>query len=87
MKHKEYSQFTDQELLKEEKALKSFSIINALLIGVLLGIILFSIYYRAYGILLLIPLFLIYKFLNDPKNKRVKELEKVLKERNLNKIN
>lgn len=83
MKERDLTELTEQELLSEEKKLKSFPVINAFLIGFLVGIILVSIYYNAYGIALLIPLFLIYKFINDPKNKRVKELEKILKERSL----
>jgi len=79
----EKTELTDQELLNEEKKLKSFSITNAFLIGFLLGIIFYSIYYSAYGLGNLIPLFLIYKFVNDPRNKRVKELEEILKKRNL----
>ncbi|WP_028295360.1 hypothetical protein [Olivibacter sitiensis] len=83
MEEKELKELTDQELLNEEKKLKSFSILNAFLIGFLLGIIFVSIYYNAYGLALLLPLFLIYKFVKDPKNKKVKELEVILKERNL----
>lgn len=83
MEDKNLKELTDQELLNEEKKLKSFTITNAFLIGFLLGIILFSIYYKSYGIALIIPLFLIYKFTNDPKNKRIKELEAILKDRNL----
>ncbi len=79
----EYKESTDQELLEEQKKLKSFSILNAFLIGILFGIIAFSIYYHAYGVALLIPLFLIYKLTNDPRNKRAKKLDKLLKERNL----
>ncbi|GAA0881214.1 hypothetical protein GCM10009119_41840 [Algoriphagus jejuensis] len=79
----EYKELTDQELLEEQKKLNSFSILNAFLIGFLVGIVLFSIYYHAYGIALLIPLFLIYKLTNDPRNKRVKELEMELKVRKL----
>jgi hypothetical protein len=33
--------------------------------------------------LTLIPLYFIYKMINDPKNKRSKELEELLKVRNL----
>ena len=32
---------------------------------------------------MLIPLFFIYKMVNDPKNKKFKEVEELLKERNL----
>ena len=79
----DYKGLTDQELLEEQRKLKSFSILNAFLIGVLVGIVLFSSYYHAYGIALLIPLFLIYKLSNDPRNRRVKELDRLLKERDL----
>ncbi|MDN3587856.1 hypothetical protein QWY86_14330 [Pedobacter aquatilis] len=83
MEEIELNKLTDQELLEEQKQLKSFSILNAFLIGVLVGIILVSIYYSAYNISLIIPLFLIYKFVNDPKNKRVKKVNELLKERNI----
>lgn len=83
MEHKEYSQFTDQELLDEANKMKSFSITNALFIGFLLGIIFYSIVKNSWGMLTLIPLYLIYKMVNDPKNKKNKELQSLLKERNL----
>jgi hypothetical protein len=83
MNQKELSELTDQELLDEAKKLKSFSIVNALLIGFLVGIIVYSIVKSSWGMLTLIPLYLVYKLVNDPKNKRRKELEILLKERNL----
>jgi uncharacterized membrane protein YbjE (DUF340 family) len=83
MEDRDYSNLTDEQLLNEEKQLKSFSIMNAFLIGFLIGIIFISIKFSAYNISLIIPLFLIYKFVNDPRNKKVKELEKILKERKL----
>ena len=83
MPNKDLSQFTDQELLAESKRLKSFSIINALLIGFLGGIIFYSIAKNSWGMVTLIPLFFIYKLVNDPKNKRNKDLQELLKERNL----
>jgi hypothetical protein len=83
MNQKELSELTDQELLDEAKKLKSFSIVNALLIGFLVGIIVYSIVKSSWGMLTLIPLYLVYKLVNDPKNKRSKELEILLKERKL----
>ncbi|RZK20771.1 MAG: FUSC family protein [Pedobacter sp.] len=83
MDQKAPSTLTDQELLVEAKEMKSFSIMNAFLIGFLAGIIFVSIYYSAYTLSLLIPLFFIYKFINDPKNKRAKEVAGLLKVRNL----
>lgn len=83
MEQKELKELTDQELLNEEKQLKSFSITNALFIGFLFGIIIFSIFKNSWGMLTLILLYFIYKMINDPRNKRVKELEKILKKRKL----
>ncbi len=80
----EYRQMTDQELIPESKKMKSFSITNALFIGFLIGVIFFSIIKSTWGMLTLIPLYFIYRMINDPKNKRVTELHSVLKERNLN---
>ena len=83
MNQKELSELTDKELLDEAKELKSFSITNALIIGFLMGIVFYSFAKNTWGMLTLIPLFFLYKIINDPKNKRYKALEKLLKERNL----
>ncbi len=83
MSPKNISELTDQELLDEAKKLKSFSITNAVLIGFLAGVVFYSIAKNSWGMLTLIPFFFIYKLINDPKNKRSKELEELLKERNL----
>ena len=83
MNQKELSELTDQELLDEAKKMKSTTIINALLIGVLIGIVLYSFAKNSWGFLTLIPLYFVYKIINDPKNKRSKVLEQLLKERNL----
>ena len=83
MDNHELSQLTDEELLEEEKKLKSFSITNAFLIGFLMAIVLYSIVKHNFGFIMLIPLFFVYKMINDPKNKRVEALEKLLRERNL----
>jgi hypothetical protein len=82
MKQKELSELTDQELLDEAKKRKSTSIMNAVLIGFLIGIIIYSIVKNSLGFLTLIPLFLAYKLINNSKYDN-KELEKLLKERNL----
>lgn len=81
MKQKELSELTDQELLDEAKKLKSASIINAVLIGFMIGIIVYSIVKNSVGFLTLIPLFFAYKLFNNSKNN--KALEALLKERNL----
>jgi riboflavin transporter FmnP len=83
MENRELSQLSDQELLVEAKKMKSFSITNAFLIGFLLGIVVFSVIKSTFGFLMLIPLYFAHKMINDPKNKKIKELEVLLKERDL----
>ncbi|WP_153796622.1 FUSC family protein [Foetidibacter luteolus] len=83
MTNKDLSELTDQELLDEAKKLKSFSITNALFIGFLVGIIFYSVVKNSWGLVTLIPLYLIYKMVSDPKNKRAKALNELLKQRNL----
>lgn len=82
MEQKKLSELTDQELLQEAKKRKSTSIINAVLIGFLIGIILYSIIKNSLGFLTLLPLFLAYKLTNNSKYNTT-ELENLLKERNL----
>lgn len=83
MENKELSQMTDQELLAEAKKLKSFSITNAFLIGVLIGIVAFSLINTTFGFLMLIPLYFAHKMVNDSRNKRIKEVNALLSLRNL----
>lgn len=81
MKEKELSELTDQELLDEAKKMKSNPILNAVLIGFMIGVIVFSIIKSSLSLFTLIPLFFLYKLLNH--SKKHKTLEKLLKERNL----
>ncbi|HJS00346.1 MAG TPA: hypothetical protein VJ780_05365 [Flavobacterium sp.] len=82
MKEKKLSELTDQELLQEAKKMKSTSMTNAVLIGFFIGIVFYSILKNSLGFLTLIPLFFAYKLINNSKYKN-KELENLLKERNL----
>lgn len=81
MKQKELSELTDEELLQEAKKMKSNSIVNALLIGFLIGIIIYSIVKSSLGLLTLIPLFFVYKLVNS--SKKDEALKRLLKERDL----
>ncbi len=81
MDKNELSQLTDDELLKEAKKIKSASITHAVLIGFMIGIIIYSILVSSVGFFTLIPVFLIYLFINSSKD--YKALKEVLKERNL----
>jgi hypothetical protein len=82
MTQKELTELTDEELLQEARKMKSTSITNAVLTGFLIGIVVYSIVKNSLGFLTLIPLFFAYKLLNKSKHDS-KELENLLKERNL----
>lgn len=79
---KQLTELTDQELLQEAKKRRTASIINAVLIGFMFGIIFYSVMKNSWGFLTLIPLFLAYKLINNSKYNN-KELEDLLKERKL----
>ncbi len=81
MEEKELLELTDKELLDKAKNMKSTPITNAILIGFLVGIIVYSIVVNSLGFFTLIPLFFAYKLID--KSKKNVALEKVLKERNL----
>lgn len=82
MDKKQLSELTDQELLQEAKKRKSASMINAFLIGFLIGIIFYSVVKNSWGFLTLIPLFFAYKLINNSKYNN-KELDDLLRERGL----
>jgi hypothetical protein len=81
MKERELTELSDQELLQEAKKMKSKSIINAFLIGFVIAIIFYSIVKKSAGIFTIIPLFFVYKLLNNSPNNKAIEVE--LKSRNL----
>jgi hypothetical protein len=81
MTEKELSQLTDEALLNEAKKLKSTTYINAVLIGFLFGIVIYSVAKNTLGFFALIPILFAFKIFNKPNHK--KALEKLLKERNL----
>lgn len=82
MEQKKLTELTDEELLIEAKKMKSTMILNAVLIGVLIGVMVYSITKNGLGFLTLILLFVAYKLINR-SNYNKKELEKILIERGL----
>ncbi|MEJ1241032.1 FUSC family protein [Chryseolinea sp. T2] len=82
MKQRNLSELTDEELLKEEKKRKSTALMNAVLVGFLLGVVFYSVMKNSWGFLTLIPLFFAYRLINKPKYDN-QELETLLKERKL----
>ena len=82
MNEQELNQLTDEELLVEAKKLKTASIWSALAIGIMAGVIIYSVAKNTWGFLTLIPLYFIFKMVKgDKKNAALKE---VLKEKGLN---
>ena len=77
----ELSKLSDSELLAEAKKLKSNAVVNATLIGVMIGIVIYSAVKNTLGFFTLIPLFLAFKVFHKPKEREA--LDSVLKERNL----
>ena len=73
MKKKELPELTDQELLDTAKKERSASIINALLIGFMIGVVVWSIAKSRVGFFTLIPLYFVYKMLNNPKKDKAAE--------------
>lgn len=84
MTAKELSELTDQELKAEAKKMNSSKIVNAFLIGFLVGIVIFSLVKNSFGFFALIPLYFAYRLFNNPKNKEAnKALEEELAARDL----
>jgi hypothetical protein len=77
----ELSQLSDQELLEAAKNNKPSPIFDAFFIGFLVGIIIFSVVASTWGLVSILPLFLIYIFLKKPK--QYEDLKKELAKRNL----
>lgn len=81
MNQQEIAQLSDKELLEEVGRIKPSPLLDAFLIGFLIGIIIFSIAVNTWGFLTLIPVFMIYAFLK--KSKRYEALKTELNKRNL----
>lgn len=81
MEEQELSALSDDELRARAREMKSSEVVHAVLIGFMIGIIIFGIAYNAIALSLLIPLFLIFKVFHKPERNRA--LKKVLAERGL----
>ena len=84
MDKEELLKLSDQELLDKAKEMRSGSIVHALLIGSMIGVVIFSVASNSWGFFTLIPLFLAFRVFHNPKNNEANQvLKEVLKERNL----
>jgi hypothetical protein len=82
MEPKTLQELSDQELLAEAKKIKRTNVMDAVFVGFLLGIVLYSIFNKTFGVLMLIPIYMIYKFINKPRYKN-DEVKQLLAERGL----
>ncbi|WP_313807818.1 hypothetical protein [Flavobacterium sp.] len=77
----DFKKLSDQELLTEYKKHKTNQIINAVLIGFLVGISAYSAFTKGIGFFTFFPLFFVYLLVRNKKKNS--ELETELKSRNL----
>ena len=81
MDQNELSQLSNEELLEVAKNNKPSPVIDAFFIGFLVGILIYSAAKNTWGLVTLLPLYLIYLFLKKPK--QYEALKNALKKRNL----
>lgn len=81
MSQNKYSGFSDEQLLLEQKKLKSTNLINAILIGAAIAVAAYSFYNKGFSFFTLFPLLFVYWFWSSKKN--TQELEAEIKSRNL----
>lgn len=82
MTEKELAELSDQELLQEAKKNKFSNLTDALIIGVLIGISIYSTVKNGFGLLSFLPL--VYGPIAAKNRIRNKKLKDLLRERQLN---
>ena len=81
MEKEEFADSTNEELLKEKKKIQHNKIANATLIGVCIGIFVFSAIKNGFVFFAFVPLLLTYPFIKNAK--KIKVLEEEFKSRNI----
>ena len=82
MIREELNALADQELLQEAKKIRSINLTDGLIFGILIGIAISSTVKNGFGLLTFLPL--LYSPIAVKNRRKIKELEDLLKERNLN---
>lgn len=82
MSQTDLAQLTDEELLQRAKKMKSSKIYDAAIVGFLGGVAIYSTVNNGFGLLTFLPL--AYVPIAGRNNKKNKELQQLLAERNLN---
>lgn len=81
MEKKKLSELTDEELLKEAKRMKPTKMYDTVIFGFLIGVAIYSSVKNGIGLLTFLPI--IYLPVANKNNAKRKELENLLKERDL----
>ena len=81
MEKKEFTDLTNEELLKEKEKIQYNKMVNAILIGFCVGIFIFSAVKNGFGFFTFFPLLLTYPFIKN--GKKIKVLAEELKSRKL----
>ncbi len=81
MKQKELEGLSDEQLLKEKKKIQSNNIVNASLIGLCIGVMVYGAVKNGFGFFTFLPLVFVYFLSKNGKN--IKALDQELKSRNL----
>ncbi|MCG2611986.1 hypothetical protein LZZ90_10755 [Flavobacterium sp. SM15] len=82
MTQKKIENLTDQELLQQQKNAKLSTIINAAIMGLFIGVAIYSTIKKGFGFFTVFPLIFAYLLLQNKK--KIKATEEELKSRNLN---
>ena len=85
MKAESLSEYTNEELQKEIKKLKTGKLINAFIVGVTIGIFIYSAVKQGFGLTTFFPLAIVYLIIKNAKNEHFikNKIEEELKSRNL----
>lgn len=81
MEKKDFTDLTNEELLKEKGKIQHNKIVNATIIGICVGIFIFSAVNNGFRFFTFFPLILTYPFIQN--GKKTKVLAEELKSRNL----
>jgi hypothetical protein len=82
MEEKELTKLSDEDLLKYAKTIKNTKLFDSMAIGLLVGISIYSSVKNGFGLLTFLPL--VYLPIAKRNNSKRQNVEKFLKERNLN---
>lgn len=85
MKAENLREFTDQQLIQKKKDLKTHKIIDATIIGITIGVFVYSLVKNGFGLFMFFPLVIGYQIFRNSSNNKILEREilKEIKSRNL----